>query len=192
MPYLSRDDLLKMGFKRLGKNVKVSDRCSVYNPDEIEIDDNSRVDDYCVLSGKINIGKYCHITPMCLIAGGEPGVYLSDFCTLAYGVKIFSQSDDYTGETMVNSLIPKKYKKEIMAPVFLGRQVIVGAESVVFPGVFLAEGCSVGAMSLVNKSTESWGVYVGNPAKRIKERKQDILKLESKFLEEVNSDDSIQ
>jgi acetyltransferase-like isoleucine patch superfamily enzyme len=38
------------------------------------------------------------------------------------------------------------------------------------PGVILEEGTSVGAMSLVLKSTEPWSIYVGSPAKRLKER----------------------
>lgn len=182
MAYLTEFELKEMGFKLLGKNVKISDKASIYNADQIEIGDNSRIDDFCVISGKIKIGNYCHITPMCLLAGGEPGIVMEDFCTLAYGVKIFSQSDDYSGESMVNSLVPKIYKNEIFAKVKLERQTIVGTNSVIFPGVTLAEGCSVGAMTLVNKSTEPWGVYVGNPAKRVKERKKDLLELELKFL----------
>lgn len=185
MAYLTENELLSLNFKYLGDNVKISDKASIYNTDQIEIGDNSRIDDFCIISGKVSIGTYCHITPMCLIAGGEKGVFISDFCTLAYGVKVFSQSDDYSGETMVNSLISKKYKNEQKKLVILERQVIIGAGSIVFPGVTLGEGCSVGAMTLVNKSTEPWGVYVGNPARRVKERKQDLLELEKNFLEEV-------
>jgi galactoside O-acetyltransferase len=58
----------------------------------------------------------------------------------------------------------------------------------VFPGVAIAEGCSVGAMTLVNKSTQPWGIYLGNPARRVKERKRDLLELEKKFLEEIKND----
>ena len=108
MAYLSIQELKSMGFKSLGKSVKVSDKASIYNPEKIELGDFSRVDDFCIISGNVTLGKYVHITPMCLVAGGEPGIFLNDFCTLAYGVKIFAQSDDYSGMTMVNSLIPKK------------------------------------------------------------------------------------
>lgn len=188
MAYLNSKQLSELGFKFIGKNVKISDKASIYNHDQIEIGDNSRIDDFCVISGKVSIGAYCHITPMCLIAGGEKGIFISDFCTLAYGVKVFSQSDDYSGETMVNSLISSKYKNEKKESVILERQVIIGAGSIILPGVTLAEGCSVGAMTLVNRSTQPWGIYVGNPAKRIKERKQDLLELEKNFLEEVKND----
>lgn len=184
MAYLSENQLLAMGFKSVGKGVKISDKASIYNPECIELGDFSRIDDFCVISGNINIGRYVHVTPMCLIAGGVPGVYIHDFCTLAYGVKVFAQSDDYSGSTMVNSLIPKKYKDEIFAKVVLENQVIVGANSTILPGVTISEGCSVGAMTLVNKSTDPWGIYVGNPARRIKERKKDLLELEKQFLKE--------
>ena len=50
------------------------------------------------------------------------------------------------------------------------------------PGVILENGTSVGAASLVLKSTEPWSIYVGSPAKKIKERQKDLLKLEEIFL----------
>lgn len=188
MAYLSEVQLQALGFKKLGRNVKISDKTSIYDCCKIEIGDNSRIDDFCILSGNIKIGKYCHITPMCLIAGGEPGIDIADFCTLAYGVKVFSQSDDYSGESMVNSLIPKKYKNEYFSSVKLNKYVIVGAGAVIFPGVDLGEGCSIGSMSLVLKSTQPWGIYAGIPAKRIKERSQKLLVLVNKFVSEENND----
>lgn len=188
MAYLTRKQLEKLGFKSLGENVKISDKASIYNFEQIEIGDNSRIDDFCIISGNVKIGKFCHITPMCLVAGGDKGIFLEDFCTLAYGVKIFSQSDDYSGETMVNSLIPKKYKNEKKQKVVLKRQVIVGAGSMIMPGVTVAEGCSIGAMSLINKNTEPYGIYLGTPAIRIKDRKKDFLTLEKQFLEEIAND----
>ncbi|MNN34278.1 dTDP-4-amino-4,6-dideoxy-D-glucose acyltransferase [compost metagenome] len=188
MAYYSEKQLEAMGFKHLGKNVRISDKASIYNCDQIEIGDNSRVDDFCIVSGRVKIGRYCHITPMCLVAGGNPGVFLADFCTLAYGVKVFSQSDDYSGETMVNSLIPKRFKNEKMEPVFLEKHVIIGAGSTILPGVNVAVGCSVGAMALLNKSTQPWGVYTGVPARRIKDRKQDLLVLEKQFMENIQND----
>lgn len=188
MPYFSEAQLRKIEFGRLGKNVRISDKASIYNPELMEFGDNSRVDDFCVISGRVVMGQYCHITPMCLVAGGVPGIFFSDFCTLAYGVKIFAQTDDYSGLTLTNSLIPKKYKSETYKPVNVGRHVIIGAGSIIFPGVNLAEGCSIGAMTLINRNTQPWGIYVGNPARRVKERKKDMLELEKQFLSEVAND----
>ena len=190
MAYFTSEELLSLGFKKLGINVKVSDKASIYNTNEIEIGDNSRIDDFCVISGSVRIGRNVYVGPFCLIAGGDLGVTMDDFSTLAYGVKVFSQSDDYTGGSMTNSTVPKQYKKEKKAAVYIGRHVIIGAGSTVFPGVKIAEGCSVGAMTLVNKSTTEWGVYLGIPARRIKERKKDLLEMEVAYFEE-NKNDSV-
>lgn len=181
MAYLSEERLQAFGFKYLGKNVQISDKAAIYNPELIEIGDHSRIDDFCIVSGRVVLGRYCHITPMCLVAGGKPGIYMDDYTTCAYGVKIFSQSDDYSGETMVNSLIPKQFKKELFAAVYIKRHVIIGTNAVIFPGVTLEEGTSVGAMSLVTKSTQAWWIYMGIPAKPHKVRSQNLLTLEKKF-----------
>ncbi|AII14028.1 acetyltransferase [Campylobacter iguaniorum] len=183
MGYYTDSQLNDIGFKYIGKNVKISDKASIYNPDQIEIGDNSRIDDFCVISGKIRICKNVHITPTCLVAGGIKGIIFEDFVTIAYGVKIFTQSDDYSGKTMCNSTIPKKYKEEIFKEVILKKHTIVGAGSIIMPGVILEEGTSVGAMSLVLKSTKPWGIYFGSPARRFKDRKKDLLNLEKIYLE---------
>jgi len=185
MAYISNDILQKMQFKSIGINVKISDKASIYNPEQIEIDDNSRIDDFCVISGKIKIGKHVHITPQCLVAGGEEGITFENYTTIAYGVQVFTQSDDYSGETMANSTIPIKYKNEYKKEIILKKHSIVGARSIIMPGVTLSEGSSIGAMSLVLSSTEPWSIYVGIPAKKIKRRKKNLLELEKQFLEEV-------
>ena len=184
MAYYTQKELNNLGFKYIGKNVKISDKASIYNFAQISIDDNSRIDDFCVLSGKIKIGKNVHIAPFCLVAGGEKGIIFEDFSGLAYQVQIFTQSDDYSGRTLTNPTIPKKYKKESMKEIIIGKHSIVGAGSIIMPGVILAEGTSIGALSLVRKKTEEWSVYLGNPAKKIMNRKKDLLELEKQYLKD--------
>ncbi len=184
MTYLTQNQLNDLGFRKLGKNVKVSDKASIYNPDQISIGDNSRIDDFCVLSGQIELGQNVHIAVFCNLAGGEKGITLDDFAGLAYGVMVFAQSDDYSGRTLTNPTIPAEYKNVTSKAVHIGRHVIVGTGSIVFPGITIANGCSVGAMSLVSTSTEEWGIYVGIPAKRVKERSKELLTVESSYLSE--------
>lgn len=185
MAYYTQYELEKMNFKHIGKNVQISDKASIYNHEQIELGDNFRMDDFCVMSGKIKIGRNVHITTQCLIAGGEKGIVFEDFTTIAYCVKIFTQSDDYSGKTMTNSIIPKKYKNEFKKEVIIEKHSIVGADSTIMPGVTLAEGTSVGAMSLVLSDTLPWSIYVGIPAKKIKNRSKDLLVLEKQYLNEL-------
>lgn len=182
MAFLSDKQLEEMGFKKLGANVRISDKASIYDANQIEVGDNSRIDDFCVISGKVTIGRNVHIAVFCNVAGGSKGVILEDFSGLAYGCQVFSQSDDYSGRTLTNPTVPEEYKREIKKTVRIGRHCIVGTNSLVFPGVTLSEGTSVAALSMVKKSTEPWSVYSGIPAKRIKERKRDLLELEKEYL----------
>lgn len=183
MAYLSDDALHAMGFAEIGQNVKISDKAAIYGAEQMRIGDNSRIDDFCVVSGRVQIGRNVHIAPLCLVAGGAPGIVLGDFSGLAYSVRVFAQSDDYSGGTMTNPTIPSEYKMEHLAAVEIRRHVIVGTGSVICPGVTLGEGTAVGAMALVLRSTDAWSIYVGNPARKLRDRKRDLLLLERKYLE---------
>lgn len=183
MGFLSQQCLEELNFRSLGKNVRISDKASIHNPELIEIGDHSRIDDFCVISGRVSLGRNVHVAVFCNIAGGEKGVFLEDFSGLAYGCHVFSQSDDYSGGSLTNPTVPDYYKKEVKKPVYIKRHAIVGACSVILPGVTLEEGVSVGAMSLVSKKTEPWAIYFGIPAKKIKARSRDLLGLELKYLE---------
>ena len=62
--------------------------------------------------------------------------------------------------------------------------MIIGANSVVLPGIKIGEGASVGALSLVSKNLDEWMIYFGAPIKKLKSRKKEIiLDMEKKFLE---------
>jgi acetyltransferase-like isoleucine patch superfamily enzyme len=182
MAFLSEIQLQSLLFKRVGRNVKISDKASIYDAAQIEIGDDVRIDDFCVISGRVTFGRNVHVAVFCNIAGGSEGVELCDFVGLAYGSHVFAQSDDYSGQTMTNPTVPAAFKQETKAKVRIGRHCIIGAKSVVFPGVDIADGCAVGAMSMVTESTEPWSIYFGIPATRKGARKRDLLALEQEFL----------
>ena len=183
MGWLSEQELTDMSFKKIGRNVKISDKAAIYNADQIEIGDNTRIDDFCVVSGKVSFGRNVHIAVFCNVAGGTEGIRFDDFSGLAYGCHVFSQSDDYTGLALTNPTVPAEFKKEKKEKVIIGKHCIVGTCSLIFPGVVMSEGCSLGAMSMLTKSTEPWAMYFGIPAKKIKSRKKDLLKLERLYLD---------
>ena len=184
MTFLNEEQLSKIPFKFLGRNVKISAKAAIYNPELIEINNNSRIDDFCVISGKVTIGKHVHIAVFCNVAGGSEGIIFNDFSGLAYGCHVFTQSDDYSGQTLTNPTIPTKYKSETKKSINIGRHCIIGTGSLIFPGVNLAEGTAIGAASVVRKSTEEWSIYLGNPAKKIKPRSRELLELELQLIQE--------
>lgn len=184
MSYYDEKELETLGFKRYGKNVKISKLAAIYNHDQIEIGDNTRIDDFCVISGKVVLGRNVHIAVFCNVAGGEAGIEMHDFSGLAYGCQVFAQSDDYSGRTLTNPTVPDKYKHETKAAIVIGRHCILGTAAVVFPGVTIAEGTAIASMSIVNRSTEAWSIYMGTPARRVKARSQALLELERAYLNE--------
>ncbi|OIQ26919.1 MAG: O-acetyltransferase [Alphaproteobacteria bacterium MedPE-SWcel] len=182
MAYLTQAQLEAMGFAALGVNVRISDKASLYEPEKMSLGDHTRIDDFCVVSGHVSTGRNVHIAPLCLVAGGAPGIRFDDFAGLAYGVKVFAQSDDYSGASLTNPTVPAAFKTELMAPVTLGRHVIVGANAVVAPGVALREGTAVGAGAVVLSSSAPWTILAGVPAKAIKARSTELLQLEQDYL----------
>ena len=184
MPQLSQRAIEAMGFASVGENVRLSDRASFYGANKIVLGHNARVDDFCVLSageGGIFIGDYVHIAVYSSLIGAGK-IVLSDFCNLSSRVAIYSSSDDYSGATLTNPTVPSSYTGVIHADVILEKHVIVGCGSVILPGSVLEEGAAVGALSLVKQRCEAFGIYAGNPVRRIKERKRDLLRLEREFI----------
>ena len=142
-----------------------------------------RIDDFCILSGDIKIGNYIHIAAYCALYGNG-GIEINDFSAVSSRSAIYSGSDDYSGICFTNPMLPMKYRNVIIGKVVLKKHTIIGTGSTILPNVILEEGTAIGAHSLVNSSTKAWGIYVGSPAKKIKERKMDLLELERKFLKE--------
>lgn len=187
MGFMSRAQIEAMGFAHVGCDVKLSDRASFYGVSRIAIGDHTRIDDFCVLSageGGIQIGAYVHIAIQSSLMGAGP-ITLEDFAGLSSRVAIYSSNDDYSGAHMTNPTVPVEFTGVSHAPVHLGRHVIVGAGSVVLPGVTLHEGVAVGALSLVRKDGEPFTIYAGNPARRIGSRRRDLLALEVAFLDRL-------
>ena len=184
MAMLSREAIQALGFSSVGDNVQISDRASFYGAARITLGNNVRIDDFCVLAagvGGIVIGDYVHIAVSASLIGSGK-ITMSDFSGISSRVSIYSSSDDYSGATLTNPTVPSEFAGVTHADVFLGKHVIVGSGSVILPGVTLEEGVAVGALSLVHKRCEAFGIYAGNPARRIKGRKRDLLELERLFL----------
>lgn len=177
MAFLTTQQLNQMGFASLGQNVLISDKASIYGANLIRIGNNVRIDDFCVLSagkGGIEIGNYVHIAIYTSLVGAGK-ITLDDFSNISSKVAIYSSNDDYSGEYMTNPMVPEKYTNVNHADVTIGKHVIVGSGTVILPGITLHEGVAIGALSLVTKDCEAFGVYIGTPAKRIKNRERGLL-----------------
>ena len=182
--FYSVEELRSLGLKAVGDDVLLSKKASIYGAWNISIGSHVRIDDFCILSGHVEIGNYIHIAAYSAIYGGEDGVFIDDFASLSSRITVYSVSDDYSGETMTNPMISNTYKNVTSAPVRIGKHVIIGATSVVLPGVVLNEGSAFGAFSFIDRDSQEWTLNVGIPFKIIQERKKNILELEKKMKEQ--------
>ncbi|KQK27295.1 galactoside O-acetyltransferase [Chryseobacterium aquaticum] len=172
--FYTEEELKSLPIKSFGKNVLISKKVSFYSDKEITIGHDVRIDDFCILSGSIHLGNYIHIGAYCALYGSH-GIKIEDFSGLSPRCTIFSASDDFNGNYLISPTTQKKHNHIITGEVIIKKYSQVGASSTIMPNTVLQEGTAVGAMSLITKSTLQWSVYVGTPAKKIKNREKGLL-----------------
>jgi acetyltransferase-like isoleucine patch superfamily enzyme len=178
--FYSNNELYKVGFAKIGNNVLISRNASFYRPEAIDLGDHVRIDDFCILSGGkgISIGNYVHIGAFSALYGGA-GIFMEDFSGLSPRCSLFSESDDFSGNSLIGPFFNKATCKPdyISAPIHLHKYSQVGTNSTLLPGVTLGEGTAIGAHSLVTRKCDEWSIYLGTPAMRIKNRSKSLLNL---------------
>jgi acetyltransferase-like isoleucine patch superfamily enzyme len=133
---------------KLGTGVSLSPTVSFANPERIEIGDRVGIGAYCTLwagpsTGKIIIGDDCLLGPNILITAANYR---------------FNDGSPVTKQSMDE------------ADVVIGRDVWLGANVTVLPGVEIGDGAIVGAGSIVTKFISPMDIAIGSPAKKIGKR----------------------
>ncbi|MEW8506770.1 MAG: acyltransferase [Candidatus Thiodiazotropha sp.] len=145
--FLLRKKILQKRFKRAGENLRIHKGCRIINIENLEVGDNVHfgVDSYIQAGGGIVIGDYTEMGP---------------------GTKIWSQTHIYDDPDSNLEGAGYEYKK-----VEIGKNVWIGANSFIMPGVVIEDGSVVSACSLVGaKRWPANSIIAGNPARRIGER----------------------
>lgn len=176
MAFLTNDQLKQLGLISFGENVLISDKASIYSPHLISIGSNVRIDDFCILSGEITLGNYIHIAAFCALYG-KFGIVMDDYTGLSPRCTLFSASDDFGGDYLISPMVPPETTHVTGGLIHIHRFSQIGANTVILPNVTIEEGVAVGAMSLVKQDLNEWAIFGGIPTKRIKKRKNGLLKL---------------
>ena len=169
--------------KYCGKNVIIGKTVRIRYPHLVTIADNCIIDDFTYISTALELQGFNHISAGCKIIGGSSSKFImKPYSTLSPNVVIAAGSDDYLSG-IATPLVDFEFKGNVeYGTVVLGRHSIIVSSSVILPNGNIKDGASVGALSLVIKDLEEWGLYVGVPVKKIKERKKElILQLEKDF-----------
>jgi acetyltransferase-like isoleucine patch superfamily enzyme/glycosyltransferase involved in cell wall biosynthesis len=140
--YRYRATILRLFGAKIGRGVAIRPSAWVEVPWMLSLDDDVTVGDFAIL---YSLGP---------IRIGERTI-ISQYAHLCAG------THDYTDHTF----------RLIRTPITVGRDVWIGADSFVGPGVVIGDLTVLGARSSAYRSLEPESVYVGNPARRVKERK---------------------
>ena len=107
----------------------------------------------------IKIGKNVFINACCRFQD-QGGIEIGDGSLIGHNTTIATLNHDFNPAKRQN-LTPRPVKK--------GKNVWIGSDCTILPGVIIGDGAIIGAGSVVTKSVPANAIAVGNPARVIKE-----------------------
>lgn len=176
-----------IGLLKVGEDVAIWPLAKVVSPETITIGNSVIVDDFVFLMGgsRTTIGSFVHIASFSSITGGGEFT-MDDFAGFSSGIRVYTGNEDYLGGSLTNPAVPAPYRSPIRSFVRIHKHAIIGANSVILPGVTIGEGAAIGANSLITQNCDPWMIYAGSPAKLIKSRpRAHLLELEAQLRQQV-------
>lgn len=163
-------------------DVKTFEYTKIIGLENIDFGKYIIIDDFVLIYAKekMTIGNYVHIANFTSITGGNRLV-VGHYAAISQGCRILTATDDFKEWGFGNSAVANEYRHIKSAPITIGDFCIVGANSVVLPGVSIGEGSTIGANSVVTKSLDPWGIYIGNKKVGVR-NKDEVLKNYERFL----------
>lgn len=151
---------------KIGKNVKIGEFCII--EDDVIVGDNTVIKNYVELRSGTIIGKNCYVDSRVSSSGQNRvgnGVTIRYDTILARGVSV-GDNTYICPRVMTNNL---NKDGAGVGGATIGENCFIGTNAVLQYGITISDRVVVGSMSFVNKDIDAPGVYVGSPAKKIKD-----------------------
>jgi acetyltransferase-like isoleucine patch superfamily enzyme len=161
----------------------------IHHDTNFSVGDYSQIDDFVfIYAGQAcTIGRFVHVASFCSVVGGGE-LHVDDFSGFSAGCRVITGTDDYRGPFLHAPTVPREFRNVQVSRVIVGKNVIIGTNTVIFPGVTIGEGAAIGACSAVRRDVEPWGVYAGDPLRKIGERdREGILEKRRLVLERLEA-----
>ena len=146
--FLTEREKEDMGFFYLGKHTRITRSSTITDPKKVSVGDYTLISDHSLLTGWVTIGDWCHIAHYVHLSGGTEGIFIGDFVGVGSRSTMYTENDDYYGEAMWTPA-PEKYKKVDKGSIKIGNHVLIGWNSMVFPGVAVPSYTIFGARSML-------------------------------------------
>ena len=150
--FYTKKELNKLGFKKIGKNVEISKKCSFYNI-KGSLGKNIRIDDYSIFTGNILIGDFVHISQFVrIIAGNKNFIKIGNFTGIGAYVTITSVSEDFMKNSISNPQT-KKLRKTVNANIIIQENSKIGLRSTIIPSTKAGKNIIIGKNSSLTFNT---------------------------------------
>ena len=179
---------MNYSFREIGDDVTIYQPIVVIAPEKVVLKNHIIVSEFAYLAAGagLYVGNFIHIATHTSISGGGVCV-LEDLVGVAAGTRIITGSEDINGSGIPSPTVPARYRSFYRSFVHCQAHSFLATNVVVHPGVTIGEGTVVGSGGIVTKDLEPWGIYIGNPLRRIKERPRDkVLALADELYREKN------
>src|SRR3954451_10521665 len=171
---LAGRDRVRRGLEATAAGVRIHPTVNVRAPERLVLGPRVFVDHGAVLhcggqawsggEGRIAIGADTYIGPKAVLFGAG-GIELGDGVLISPGVVITSHQHGYAERDVDIRLQPLRF-----GAVVLERDVWVGANATVLPGVHIGHGSIVGAGAVVTQDVAPMTIVLGIPARVARER----------------------
>ena len=137
------------------------------------IHESSFIHPLAVVTGNVIIGKDCYIGPGAAIRGDWGQIIIEDGCNVQENCTIHM----FPGLTVLLKQGAHIGHGAVIHGATIGKNCLIGMNSVVMDNVVLGDECIVGALSFIkaDEHFEKRSLIVGNPAKRIKEVSDEMI-----------------
>lgn len=137
------------------------------------IHESAFVHPQAAVTGNVIIGKDVYIGPGAAIRGDWGGIIIEDGCNVQENCTIHM----FPGVTVILKEAAHIGHGAVIHGATIGRNCLIGMNSVVMDNVQLGNECIVGALSFIKADEifESRSLIVGNPAKKIKEVSDEMM-----------------
>jgi UDP-3-O-[3-hydroxymyristoyl] glucosamine N-acyltransferase len=136
-----------------GLNVKIIQPVNLY---DCELGDNVFIGPFVEIQKDVSIGDRTKIQSHTFIC---ELVRIGDDCFIGHGVMFINDTFQHGG--------PARGDKSLWKSTRIGNSVSIGSNATILP-ISICDKVVIGAGSVVTKNITEPGVYVGNPAKKIK------------------------
>jgi phenylacetic acid degradation protein len=136
-------------------------------------DSSSFVHPQAAVTGNVIIGKNCYIGPGAALRGDWGGIIIEDGCNVQENCIIHM----FPGVTVLLKESSHIGHGAIIHGATIGKNCLIGMNSVIMDNVELGDECIVGALSFIKEGERfpARSLIVGNPAKLIKEVSDEMI-----------------